>query len=69
MSRSDDLAVLHEVLSAELTKLERYFQPEMKLSLIARMPGNPERELVVTNDDLDDLALLIERMKSRGEAE
>lgn len=36
-----------------------------RFTVIARTPGNNEADVLVSNDDLDELAALIERSKSR----
>lgn len=37
----------------------------MKLTFIARDPSNPESDMLVSEDDLDGIAALIERSKNR----
>lgn len=45
--------------------IEPIFRPGTKFTVIARTPGHPEQDVLVSNDSLDDLAALIERSKSR----
>lgn len=41
-----------------LEKLEKWFTSEMKLTLVARCPTNPECHLIFTRDDLQAVAML-----------
>ena len=41
------------------------FDPDVRLTLIARLPGDDEADLVVTSDDLDEVASVIARSFSR----
>lgn len=64
------MSALTQGLLGELSKiLNRYIAPlfleQMNLTIIARDPSNPEGDVLVTNDDLDGLAALIERSKPR----
>ncbi len=57
-------------LQQELTKvLIRHVEPIFKsgtqFTLIARTPGMPSADVLVTSDDLDEVAALIERSKAR----
>lgn len=45
--------------------IEPMFKPGVKLTVIARTPGNDEADVLVSNDSLGDLAALIERSKAR----
>jgi hypothetical protein len=59
-------------LTAQLgTILERHvepiFKPGTKLTVIARTPGNNEADVLVTNDDINELAALVARSKAREE--
>jgi hypothetical protein len=46
--------------------VEPIFKPGTKLTIIARTPGNDEADVLVTSDNLDELAKLIERSKNRA---
>lgn len=56
------LGDLSKILNRNIAPL---FKPQMQLTIIARDPSNPEADVLVTNDDLDGLAALIERSKPR----
>lgn len=59
-----------EALNARLGQLlERHFRPIFgrgwAFTIIARRPGDDEADVLVTSDDLDEVAALIQRSKSR----
>lgn len=51
--------------------LAQYVEPIFKhgtqFTLIARTPGEPDADVLVTSDDLGEVAALIERSKAREE--
>ena len=50
-----------------LTRLEYLFKEDIRLTLIARIPDDPEAELVLTKDDLEEVQAMVERSKKREE--
>lgn len=67
---SDDVAIRVR-LNAQLGNIlarhvEPIFNVGTKLTIIARTPGNVEADVLVTSDDLDEVAALVERSKARG---
>lgn len=47
-------------VSSFLERLKaEYFKPEMQLTFIARMPGNPNCHVIISNDSMDGLAEII----------
>jgi hypothetical protein len=56
---------VHQEVSAFLTEAERFFKPGVKLTFIMRRPDNDECDILITDDSLDELAAVIERMKKR----
>jgi hypothetical protein len=58
----DLLAKLADIL---ITHVEPIFEEGIKISLIVRVPGNDEADVLVSNDDLDELAAFIERGRTR----
>lgn len=61
---------LNATLNAKLGGiLERHVEPIFKrgtrLTIIARTPGNDEADVIVTSDELPEIAALIERSKAR----
>jgi hypothetical protein len=54
------------VANALIRHIEPIFKPGVKLTLIARTPGMPEADCLVTIEtDLQELTAFIERSKSR----
>lgn len=59
---------VHQALDCVLHEVEmEYFKPGIKLTFLARMPGNPEGDMLLTKDDLDEVIKAIERSKTREE--
>jgi predicted RNA-binding protein with PUA domain len=60
-----DLAILRRELAHHLSQIHgAYFVPEVRLTLIARLPGNDDADLVVT---ADDTAEAIKALQRRGD--
>lgn len=47
------------------THVEPIFKRDTKFTLIARKPGDSDADVLVTSDDLNEVAALIERSKTR----
>lgn len=47
--------------------VEPIFKPGVKLTIIARTPGNEEADVLVTSDDLEAVAALVDRSRARGQ--
>ncbi|MFZ3286585.1 MAG: hypothetical protein WA191_07015 [Telluria sp.] len=63
-----DLKHTHQEVAAALDRLSRLFKPGVKLTFIARTPGNVEADMLVSEDnDFDQLAALIDRSRARSE--
>lgn len=52
------------ILESEIAPM---FNREIKLTLIARLPGDSEADVLVTSDSLHEIAAVIERSKNREE--
>lgn len=67
-SDSSKLAAAMQVIGEHLDEIRReVFKPDtkMKLTFIARDPGNPEADVVVSEDDLAGVAELVARSLKR----
>lgn len=66
---SDKLRVAMEIVVSHLDQIEKTIFKKgegMKLTFIARKPGNHESDMLITSEtDLDDLIALLERSKER----
>jgi hypothetical protein len=61
-----DLRHVHETIAEALESLHAdLFIPDMRLTLVARRPGNTECELVVTDDDLAEVIKVVRRSQKR----
>ena len=60
----NDLKVhlMHAEVSAALERLSKLFKPGMRISFIARLPGNGEADVLIGDDhDADELIALVRR--------
>lgn len=56
---------LHFALETHLRRIERFFKPGAKVTLMVRNPGTPgDAGVLLTNDDLDAVIAEIERRKA-----
>ncbi len=62
MSKVDNAAI---ACKAALWDLEKHFAKEARLTLLMRVPGNSECELLFTRDDLDGVIESLTRFKER----
>lgn len=49
-----------------LYRASKHFKPGARMTIIARQPGKPEQDFVLTDDTLDEIAALVERRKEAG---
>lgn len=61
----NNAALLREACEKSLKKLLHHFKPGVRLTLIARTPGNDEAEFVISQDDLQDLSDALARGAAR----
>ena len=50
MANGQKLAAMHATIADAMEELARGFVPGVRLTFVARLPGDEECELVVTND-------------------
>lgn len=65
MSTKSDGEIVGEAVEDALCFLAEMFKPECKLTFIMRVPGNDEADMVVTSDENEELAKVIERTIER----
>ena len=56
-----DLNEVTRQVGMHLERIAELFKPEIKLTLIARLPGNDEADFLLTSDDLGEALKLIKR--------
>lgn len=62
----DVKALLQRELASILVRhVEPIFKDGTLLTIVARTPGAPDADVLVTSDDLDEVAALVERSKQR----
>jgi hypothetical protein len=54
--------------SYHLEQIQRLFVPGSKVTLLVRPPTGVESEFLLTDDNLDDVTLAIERSKQREDS-
>lgn len=61
----DDTDVKLAAINCEqhLNRIAKNFKPGVKLTLIARTPGNDEADFVLSIDDIDEAIKVLERRK------
>lgn len=59
--KEDGLQKTAAEIERHLNEIAPLFKPGMKLTFIARMPGNNEADLLMTIDDLEQIKAVIER--------
>lgn len=60
------LVEVQEDVSGYLDKIIRLFKPGAKIAVLVRSPGSPDRDFMMTDDDLDELISMISRRKAMG---
>lgn len=64
----DRLRGAHAAVANALGELaDNVFTEDCKLSFVMRVPGFPDRFMVISDDDLDEVVKTIERSKHRAE--
>jgi hypothetical protein len=59
------LLEVREIISGHTDAILREFKPGAKITVLARIPGNDDADMLLTNDDLEQVAAAIERSKTR----
>lgn len=60
------VAAFQEQASALLDEIARLLKPDAKISFIARFPGKPEQDILMTQDDPAEVVGLIQRRMKAG---
>jgi hypothetical protein len=60
------LVEAQEEVSGHMDQISRLFKPGSKISVFVRSPGYPDRDFIMTNDNLDELTTMIARRKTKG---
>ncbi len=57
-----------ERIALALAELEPLFKPGVKLTLLARHPGKPEADIIITADDMDEIVAMATRRRDAEKA-
>jgi hypothetical protein len=57
---------LEEKVAAQLEQIEKFFVAGSKVTLLVRQADDPEADVLLTNDDLAEVANAIVRARLRG---
>lgn len=60
-----ELEYFHGLASEALNELKSVFSEPVRMTLIVRKPGDWDSEACITEDQLDDVIAVLERMKDR----
>lgn len=55
-----------EVAADAMDDILRCFKPGMKITVLVRNPDNPQGDFCLTDDDLAEVALMVERRRAKG---
>lgn len=58
-------ALFNNLATLARTKIEPMFNTNVEVTIIVRVPGNDEEDVLVTSDSLDEVLALVERSKKR----
>jgi hypothetical protein len=62
----DNIRNAYRIVGALMHQIANVFVPGIKLTLCARLPGDPEADCIVTDDpDLGEVQAMIERRKGQ----
>lgn len=55
-----------EVAAGAMDNILQCFKPGMKITVLVRNPDNPEGDFCLTDDDMAEVALMVERRRAKG---
>ena len=59
--KDDPVTLTAGDIEQHLIEIEKMFQPEVRLTFLARTPNEPERDLLLTRDDPSEVIKAIQR--------
>lgn len=62
---ADQLRMLGEICSGYMNRVRKCFRSHVEVTLIVRQPGNPEGDVLMSNDDFQELRALLDRCERR----
>ena len=61
------LAAVQHRVADHMNAIHTYFKPGVKVTVIVRTPGFPDRDFLMTADDIPELIALLQRRQAAGE--
>jgi hypothetical protein len=58
---------VQELVADHMDAISSYFKPGVKVTVIVRVPGYPDRDFMMTADEAPEIKALIERRSAAGE--
>lgn len=62
------LADVQEFVADRMDEIHTCFKPGVRVTVIVRCPGFPDRDFLMTADEIPELAALLERRAAQGES-
>jgi hypothetical protein len=60
------LALVQQRVADHMDEIHGYFKPGVKVTVIVRTPDFPERDFMMTADDIPELITLLQRREQAG---
>jgi hypothetical protein len=57
---------VQQIVAGHMDDILKCFKAGTKIAVLCRTPGFPERDFVMTDDDLSELSAMIDRRKADG---
>jgi hypothetical protein len=54
-----------EYISGKMDDIKRQFRPDAKITVAVRIPNEPEQDFILTDDDLNEVIIMIERRQRK----
>lgn len=61
-----DLQQTQEFVADCMDEIVSYFKPGVKITVLVRTPGYPDRDFCMTSDTMDEVITMAERRKALG---
>ncbi len=61
-----DLELVQRTVAGRMEQIVDCFKPGVKITVLVRSPGFPNRDFLMTADDLDEVISAVDRRKAAG---
>jgi hypothetical protein len=62
---SDTVVRIGDRIASMLNEIAVFFKPGIKITFLARVTGNPEGDMLISNDDLGEIRAALQRSETR----